>query len=86
MLFRSTRYDEQYVNKVPCPNFNKLNQQLFIQIVDLILAITKDEDYLQNPQKQAKVKTLEREIDRMVYKLYCLTEEEIHIVEEIKDN
>jgi len=57
------------------------NQKLFITIVDRILAITKDEDYLQNPQKQEKIKTLEREIDQMVYKLYGLIEEEIKIVE-----
>jgi len=51
------------------------------EIVDRILYITKDEDYLQNSNKQAKVKTLEREIDRLVYKLYDLTKEEIKIVE-----
>jgi len=46
-----------------------------------ILAITKDDDYLQNAPKQAQVKALEREIDQMVYQLYGLTEEEIRIVE-----
>jgi len=51
------------------------------QIVDKILSITKDNDYLQNPQKQSQVKALEREIDKMVYKLYELTYEEIKIVE-----
>lgn len=51
------------------------------QIVDKILSITKDNDYLQKPQKQAQVKDLEREIDQMVYKLYNLTEEEIKIVD-----
>ncbi len=54
---------------------------LSITLVDHILAITKDEDYFQNPEKQAKVKALEREIDQLVYKLYGLTEEEIKIVE-----
>jgi adenine-specific DNA-methyltransferase len=51
------------------------------KLVDLILAITKDACYIQDPQKQAKVKALEEEIDRMVYKLYELTPEEIAIVE-----
>ena len=57
-----------------------------------ILAITKDEDYLQSPDKQAKVRDLEKQIDpvrcllssgvdQMVYKLYDLTPEEIAIVE-----
>lgn len=50
-------------------------------IVDRILNITKGEDYLQHPQKQAKVKTLEREIDHLVYQLYGLTDKEIKIVE-----
>ena len=38
-----------------------------------ILAITKDDDYLQNAQKQAQVKALER-VGQMAYKLYGLTE------------
>jgi len=47
-----------------------------------ILSITKDDDYVDNPDKQAKVKCLEKEIDQLVYKLYELTLEEIKIVEE----
>ncbi len=38
-------------------------------------------DYLDNPQKQARVKTLEKQIDQLVYKLYDLTPEEVEIVE-----
>jgi len=66
---------------IPVPLINRPQQQSFITLVDRILAITKDEDYLQNPEKQAKVKALEREIDQLVYKLYGLTEEEIKIVD-----
>jgi len=51
-------------------------------LVDQILSITKDDDYLDNPDKKAKVKRLEKEIDQLVYKLYDLTSEEIKIVEE----
>jgi hypothetical protein len=50
-------------------------------LVDQILAIAKDEDYLSNPAKQARVKELERQIDQMVYELYGLTPEEIAMVE-----
>ena len=56
-------------------------QQKFIGLVDRILVIAKDDDYLQNSQKQVKVKETEQEIDQMVYQLYDLTEEEIKIVE-----
>ena len=50
-------------------------------LVNKILAITKDGDYLTNPAKQDKVREYEREIDALVYKLYELTPEEIEIVE-----
>ncbi len=78
---RSTRYDEEYVARIPCPDFYKVNQQPFISLVDEILSITKDEDYLNNPEKQAKVKEYEHEIDNLVYKLYDLTPAEIEIIE-----
>jgi len=45
-------------------------------------SLTQSEDYLENPQKQAKVKKYERQIDQLVYKLYELTDEEIKIVEQ----
>ena len=69
---------------MPFPIPSELSQadyQPFITLVNRILAITKAEDYLKNPQKQAKVKSLEAEIDQLVYKLYDLTPEEIKIVE-----
>jgi len=47
-----------------------------------ILPLTQSDDYLENPQKQAKVKEYENQIDQLVYQLYNLTEEEIKIVEE----
>jgi hypothetical protein len=70
------------LNKLPIKEMPPSEQQSFIDIVDQILAITKDEDYLSNPSKQAKVKELERHIDQMVYELYGLTPEEIAMVEE----
>jgi hypothetical protein len=57
-------------------------QQLFVSFVDKILAITKADDYPDNPSKQTKVKEYERQIDQMVYKLYGLTPAEIKIVED----
>ena len=56
------------------------------EIVDHILYITKDEDYLQNSNTQAKVKAFEAEIDQLVYKLYDLTPEEIRIVQGLDKN
>ena len=78
---RSTRYDEQYVGRVPCPKIDKANFKPFIDLVDQILTITGSEDYLSNPAAQAQVKEYERQIDKLVYELYGLTEEEIKVVE-----
>ena len=56
-------------------------QKPFIDLAEKILKITKEEDYLQNPAKQAKVLDIEHQIDKLVYKLYGLTEEEQEIVQ-----
>ena len=52
-----------------------------IHSADKILAITKTDDYLENPTKQSKVRDYEKQIDQLVYKLYGLTDKEIQIVE-----
>jgi hypothetical protein len=78
---RTMHFDENYIGKIPVPRIGESRQQPFIDLVDQILAITRDEDYLANSAKQAKVKELERQIDQMVYQLYDLTPEEIAVVE-----
>jgi len=70
-----------YVEQLPIPKISKPKQKPFIELVDCIIAITKDNDYLENLAKKEKVKEYEYQIDLMVYKLYGLTEEEIKIVE-----
>jgi len=69
------------LEKVPVIELNSKNQKPINIIVEQILAITKSGDYLKSPEKQAKVKRLENQIDQVVYKLYGLTDDEIKIVE-----
>jgi hypothetical protein len=69
------------LRKLPVKETSDTEQRCIIKIVEHIISITQSDDYLQNPQKQAKVKALEEEIDQLVYKLYNLTPEEIKIVE-----
>jgi hypothetical protein len=68
------RYTKQYVEQNPIPIITEKEQQPFINKVDQILSLKKD-----NPEADTTV--LEREIDDMVYALYGLSEEEISIVE-----
>jgi hypothetical protein len=75
-----------YIEQLPIPNIPEAGQKQFIELVDHILAITKDSDYLENPAKQARVYDYERQIDQLVYNLYGLTKEEIKIVEGLDKN
>ena len=69
------------IAKFPIKDIPDAEQEPFIDFVDKIFAMTKDDDYLQNPDKQVKVKDYEKQIDQLVYELYGLTPEEIEIVE-----
>jgi len=70
-----------FMEQLPIPKISTSDQQAFINLVDKILTITKEKDYLEKPEKQAKVKEYENQIDELVYKLYNLTDEEIEIIE-----
>ncbi|MFN6992556.1 MAG: hypothetical protein ACK4MM_07555, partial [Fervidobacterium sp.] len=73
-----------YVERIPIPPItsqNKLLAEKIESLVNEILSLTQSEDYLSNTQKQSKVKDLEKQIDKLIYKLYDLTDEEIKIVE-----
>ena len=74
-------FKKEWVQLLPIPKIPDSEQKPFIDLVDKILAMTKDDDYPNNLTKQGKVKELEHRIDQMVYKLYGLTNEEIKIVE-----
>ncbi len=88
LYFRGKRKGEMLelyltpLSEIPIKEISPEQQKPFIQLVNQILSITKDDDYLDNPDKQTKVKRLEKYIDQLVYKLYALTPQEIKIVEE----
>ena len=68
----------------PLPPITKETQPLADQIVQKvqeILTLTQSPDFEASQEKQQKVKELEKEIDRLVYQLYDLTEEEIKMIE-----
>jgi len=78
---RTMDLDNYYIGKIPIQKISNSAQQPFIELVDKILTITKDDDYLHDSTKQAKVKEYEHQIDQMVYKLYNLNNEEVKMVE-----
>jgi adenine-specific DNA-methyltransferase len=68
------------LSEIPIKEVSPEKQKPFIELVNRILSTTEDKDYLDNPDKQAKVKLLEKEIDTLVYKLYNLTPKDIKII------
>ena len=68
------RWKKGYVENIPIPKNNAAKQRPFIRLVDQILA-TK------NANPDAHTSNLELEIDRLVYNIYDLTEEERTAIE-----
>lgn len=77
---RTMHFDSNYVGKIPIIKINRETQNQIVEVVNNITTITNTPDYLQNTDKKNKVRKYEKEIDRMLYELYGLTEEEIKIV------
>ncbi len=72
--------DSEPLMNVPIKVGSDVENEMVVDLVDQILVITKNPDYLENSGKQAKVKNLEKQIDQFVYELYDLTPKEIEIV------
>ena len=72
---------QEPLSEIPIKLISEVEQKPFIEIVDKIILITKEEDYLINQIKQRKVQEYQKLLDEMVYKIYGLTQEEIKIVE-----
>lgn len=70
------REDQEKQKYRNCPYLHSI-----INFVDKILTITKDDGYLENPTKKAKVRDYEKQIDQLIYRFYGLTPEKIKIVE-----
>ncbi len=68
-------FDIPSILKLPTPEFDKAI--VLVPIIQNILNITQADNYLENEEKQQKVKEYEKQIDLMVYKLYDLTYEEV---------
>ena len=69
-------FDNYYIGKIPIPLLTLEDQQSIVELVEQILS-TKQED------PEADSTEMEKQIDKLIYTLYGLTETEIAIVEEV---
>lgn len=63
---------------------NHLSKNSYYQSQNSNIKKWMERVHFNHPQKQAKIKALEAEIDQLIYKLYNLTPGEIKIVESEK--
>ena len=71
---------DYYVTQIPIPKkvIDKASlQQPIVTVVSQIRDITRDEDYHSDLTKHRKVVALMNEIDRLVYELYGLSDDEV---------
>ena len=73
--------DKEPLMNIPIHNPTQQQENSIVSIVNKILNVTKQENYLENIDNQNKVKEYEKQIDIMVYKLYELTYEEVLIID-----
>ena len=88
---RTMHFDSPVTNKIPLPKLekdNKKQQDLIVNVEDHVSTLIQSMKKttfnlapLQREQLQRQIDATDREIDRLVYQLYDLTEEEIKIVE-----
>ncbi|MCR4284048.1 MAG: N-6 DNA methylase [Parcubacteria group bacterium] len=73
--------DKEPIIDIPLYEASKTDQKDLASLTTKIIEFIKSTDYLASPEKQTKVREIERQIDELVYKLYGLTEDEVKTVE-----
>ena len=73
--------DIETVGGLPIKSMNGSEQKLFVELVNKIMDLTGENDYLHDLGSQNKVKELEKQISEMVYELYGISQDEIKIIE-----
>ena len=68
-------FSNEIASKMPIPEINSKNKKLEDKIINLVDRI------IEGKKSGIDMRELEEEVDRLVYKLYGLTEEEINIIE-----
>lgn len=67
-----------YIEKIPIPKIDNTNKKLVDKIISNVNEILK----VRNKNSSENVSKIEKEIDKLTYKLYNLSNEEIEIIEE----
>lgn len=76
--------DIEAVGSLPIKISTPKKTESIIKLVEKILAATKKRSHFEIPKNTTRTQEYEKVIDRLIYKLYDLTDEEIRIVESLR--
>lgn len=81
----TTRFKPQYINDFPIPDIDKNTEENLIKLVDNIMELNKKLSSEKNPNTiemlNARIQAVDKAIDKIVYALYGLNDDEIGIIE-----
>ncbi|TVL82377.1 Eco57I restriction-modification methylase domain-containing protein [Brachyspira hyodysenteriae] len=81
----TTRFKPQYINDFPIPDIDKNTEENLIKLVDNIIDLNKKLSSEKNPNTiemlNTRIQAVDKAIDKIVYALYGLNDEEIKIIE-----
>jgi len=73
--------DIETLESLPIKVINNGQQEPIVSKVKAILKVTETKAYLEDQRKQSEVKAYVKELDRLIYKVYELSPEEIQMIE-----
>lgn len=81
----TTRFKPQYINDFPIADIDKNTEENLIKLVDNIMELNKKLSSEKNPNTiemlNTRIQAVDAAIDKIVYSLYNLTDEEIRVIE-----
>lgn len=78
---QGTSFTKDMLNSLPIPHLSEPQREKLIKLVDDILSISSSNDYYLNELKQKSVDELQNQVNKSLYKLFDLSEEEVGIIE-----
>lgn len=77
---KGTTFTKAMINEFPLPDITDAQKRDLINLSDKLVKLTSEDDYFNNKEKQANVEQLQDRVDKLIYKIYRLTNEEVSAI------
>lgn len=69
------------ITEIPIKKVDNIHKNKVIDCINQLVKITQEDDYIDNEKKQLEAKNISKNIDKILYKVYNFTKEEIEYIE-----